>query len=183
MLLYSVKGKYRARDLMISKIKWTGNETVLDIGSGTGLLMNAAAKKITSGKVYGIDIWRAEDLSHNTLSNAFLNAELENVNDKIEILTQDARSLSFADNTFNVILSQLCIHNIDDKVKQEKACFEIARVLKSNGIALIEDYIPTHAYAKAFQKAGLYVISSKNYFITALSLTWIVEVTKLPNSH
>jgi ubiquinone/menaquinone biosynthesis C-methylase UbiE len=45
-----------------------------------------------------------------------------------------------------------CIHNIDDKKEQEKACFEIARVLKQNGTALIGDYIPTHQYAKYFEK-------------------------------
>lgn len=72
----------------------------------------------------------------------------------------------------------LCIHNIEDKTDQEKACFEIARVLKPNGTALIGDYIPTTEYAKAFAKAGLTVKSSKPYFTTAYALMWIVEATK-----
>ena len=71
------------------------------------------------------------------------------------------------------------MHNIDNKLEEEKACFEIARVLKPNGIALIGDYIPTHNYAKYLEKAGLKVISSKNYITTAYSLTWIVEAHKI----
>lgn len=178
MVAYGIKGKFNIRKLMLSKIRWTGNEIVLDIGTGTGLLMNGAAQFLTTGKSIGIDIWRAEDLSDNLLTNAEKNAVIENVKDKIEIKTEDARTLSFADNSIDVILSQFCIHNIEDKSEQEKACFEIARVLKPNGIALIGDYIPTHNYAKYFKKAGLNVISSKNYITTAYSLTWIVEVTK-----
>jgi arsenite methyltransferase len=178
MYVYGIKGKYKMRDYMLSKIAWQGNENVLDIGAGTGLLMNGAAKFLTTGKAVGIDIWRAEDLSNNTLENALRNAELENVKNKIEIQTEDARNLSFDDNTFDVILSMYCIHNIDDKAEQEKACFEIARVLKPGGIALIGDYIPTHNYAKYFEKAGLKVKSSKNYISTAYTLMWMVEATK-----
>ena len=179
MVIYGLTGKYRVREMMLNKIAWKGNEMVLDIGTGTGLLMNGAATRLTTGRSIGIDIWRAEDLSDNTLANTLRNAKLENVSDKIEILTEDVRNLSFADNTFDVILSQFCIHNIDNKLEEEKACFEMARVLKPGGIALIGDYIPTHEYAKYLAKAGLKVKSSKNYIGTALSMTWMVEAQKI----
>ncbi len=178
MFAYGLKGKYRTRDLMLSKIKWTGKENVLDIGTGQGLLMNGAAKHLTTGKSTGIDIFSSKDLSNNSIAKTLTNAELEGVKDKVEIKNEDARSLSFADNSFDVVLSLLCIHNIEDKAGQEKACFEIARVLKPNGTALIGDYIPTTDYAKAFAKAGLKVKSSKPYFTTAYALMWIVEATK-----
>ena len=178
MYVYGIKGKFIMRDFMLNKIVWKGNENVLDIGAGTGLLMNGAAKFLTTGKSIGIDIWRAEDLSGNSIENALKNAELENVRDRIEIKTEDARHLNFQDNSFDVVLSMFCIHNIENKAEQEKACFEIARVLKPNGTALIGDYIPTHDYAKYFEKAGLKVISSKNYISTAFTLMWMVEVTK-----
>ena len=178
MFVYGVKGKYRTRDLMLSKIKWTGNEYVLDIGTGQGLLMNGAAKHLTTGTSIGIDIWSSKDLSDNSINKTLANAELEGVKDKIEIRNEDAKCLTFADNSFDVVLSLLCIHNIEPKSDQEKACFEIARVLKPNGTALIGDYIPTTEYAKAFAKAGLKVKSSKPYFTTAYALMWIVEVTK-----
>lgn len=178
MFAYGLKGKYRTRDLMLSKIKWQGNEMVLDIGTGQGLLMNGAAKHLTTGKSIGIDIWSSKDLSDNSLNKTLANAELEGVTNKIDIRNEDARSLTFADNSFDVVLSLLCIHNIEPKADQEKACFEIARVLKPNGTALIGDYVPTTAYAAAFAKAGLTVKSSKPYFTTAYALMWIVEATK-----
>lgn len=178
MLAYGLKGKYRTRDLMLSKIKWMGNESVLDIGTGQGLLMNGAAKHLITGKSIGIDIWSSKDLSNNSITKTLANAEMEGVKDKIEIRNEDARCLTFADNSFDVVLSLLCIHNIELKADQEKACFEIARVLKTNGTALIGDYIPTGGYAKAFAKAGLKVKSSKPYFTTAYALMWIVEATK-----
>ena len=178
MFAYGLKGKYRTRDLMLSKIEWTGNENVLDVGTGQGLLMNGAAKHLTTGKSIGIDIWSSKDLSDNSIANTLANAELEGVKDRIEIKNEDARSLTFADNSFDVVLSLLCIHNIEPKADQKKACFEIARVLKPNGTALIGEYIPTTQYAKAFAKAGLKVKSSKPYFTTAYALMWIVEATK-----
>ena len=178
MFAYGLKGKYRTRDLILSKIKWTGNENVLDIGTGQGLLMSGAAKHLTTGKSIGIDIWSSKDLSDNSINKTLLNAELEGVQDRIEIRNEDARSLSFADNSFDVILSLLCLHNIEPKADQEKACLEIARVLKPGGTALIGDYIPTTDYAKVFEKAGLKVKSSKPYFTTAYALMWIVEATK-----
>ena len=178
MFAYGLKGKYRTRDLMLSKIKWQGNENVLDIGTGQGLLMNGAAKHLTTGKSIGIDIFSSKDLSDNSINKTLTNAQLEGVTDKIEIRNEDARSLTFTDNSFDVVLSLLCIHNIENKAEQEKACFEIARVLKPNGTALIGDYIPTTEYAKAFAKAGLKVKSSKPYFTTAYALMWIVEATK-----
>jgi len=178
MLAYGWTGKYRTRDLMLAKIKWTGSEQVLDIGTGQGLLMNGAAKHLTTGRSIGIDIWSSKDLSDNSITKTLENAALEGVRDRIEIKNEDARRLSFADNSFDVVLSLLCIHNIEPKADQEKACFEIARVLKPNGIALIGDYVPTTDYAKALAKAGLKVKSSRPYFTTAYALMWIVEATK-----
>ncbi|MBX9779777.1 MAG: hypothetical protein K2X26_05495 [Chitinophagaceae bacterium] len=54
----------------------------------------------------------------------------------------------------------------------------IMRNLTVFGALIIDDYIPTTAYAKVFAKAGLQVKSSKPYFTTAYALMWIVEVTK-----
>lgn len=179
MLAYGLKGKYRIRDLMLSKINWKGDEMVLDIGTGQGLLMNGAAKKLKSGKSIGIDIWSQKDLSDNTISRTQSNAVLEGVADKIEIREEDAINLSFENNSFDLVFSLLCIHNIEPKANQEKALLEIARVLKPNGIAIIGDYIPTDGYAKILEKAGLEITSNQTYFSKALALMWILEVKKI----
>jgi arsenite methyltransferase len=141
-------------------------------------IMHGAAKFLTTGKSIGIDIWREEDLSHNTMKTALENATIEKVSDKIEILTMDARKLDFDDNSLDIILSMFCIHNIDEKTEQEMACIEIARVLKPGGTIFIGDYIPTHTYKKYFEKAGLEVISSKNYIGVAKTMMWMLEAKK-----
>lgn len=178
MVVYGLVGKFRVRAWMLSRIVWRGDEQVLDIGTGSGLLMIGAAKRLTSGKSVGIDIWRAEDLTENTIEKTLENARIEGVLAKIEIKSEDAQRLSFPDESFDVVLSQFCIHNIEDKKGQEKACLEIARVLKKGGTALIGDYLPTHDYARFFEKAGLKIVASRAHFGTAFSLTWIVEAKK-----
>lgn len=56
MLVYGILGKFNVRDRMLNLIEWQGDETVLDIGMGRGLLMVGAAKRLTTGKAIGIDI-------------------------------------------------------------------------------------------------------------------------------
>jgi ubiquinone/menaquinone biosynthesis C-methylase UbiE len=77
------------------------------------------------------------------------------VKEKTELRSDDARKLSFPDASFDVVLSNLCIHNIPDKQGRVQACLEIARVLKPGGTALISDFILTGFYRKVFAEAGL----------------------------
>ena len=178
MVAYALGGKTRMRERLLGSVPWSGDERVLDIGTGAGLLLIGAAKRISRGKATGIDIWSAKDLSNNRRSVTERNIEIEGVADRVELLTADARALPMADGSFDRIVSLLCLHNIESKEGQRAACFEIARVLKPGGVALIADYVPTTAYAMAFRDAGLRVRSSRAYFGTALSLMWMVVAEK-----
>jgi arsenite methyltransferase len=154
MLIYAKWGKFRHRDRMLSLIPWTGGETVLDVGTGRGLLMIGAARKLTAGRSIGIDIWSDKDLSGNRPENTLRNAELEGVADKVEVRSEDATTMKFPDAIFDVVLSNLCIHNIPTREGRDKACREIVRVLKPGGVALISDFLHLGQYAHAFQQAG-----------------------------
>ena len=51
--------------------------------------------------------------------------------------------MKFADGTFDVVLSNQVIHNIPTREGWDKACREIARVLKPGGVAIISDFVKT----------------------------------------
>jgi SAM-dependent methyltransferase len=156
-IIYVLGGKLRYRDRLLSMVNWKGSETVLDVGTGHGLLMIGAAKKLDTGKAVGIDIWRQEDMMNNTYNNAMRNAELERVTKKIEIKNVDAQKMEFPDGYFDVVLSNLCLHNIPLKEGRDMACREIARVLKPNGVIIISDILHDKEYAKIFAGEGLSV--------------------------
>jgi ubiquinone/menaquinone biosynthesis C-methylase UbiE len=157
MYLYSKIGKLRHRDRMLNQVEWTGREQALDVGTGRGLLLVGAAKRITTGKAVGIDIWNQEDLSGNNLQNLERNLEVEGVRGKTEIKNEDAQKMSFPNDTFDVIVSLACIHNIYNAPGRAQACHEIARVLKPGGTAIISDFRHMGEYRATLAKAGLEV--------------------------
>jgi arsenite methyltransferase len=179
MLLYSIYGKLKHRDRILNMIDWKGNEMVLDIGTGRGLLVIGAAKKLTTGKAIGIDIWNMEDLTKNKMENTIDNAILEGVKDKVEIKNDNAIHMSFADDTFDIVISNLCLHNIYNSGDRKKACTEIARVLKKGGTAIISDFRHMKEYKNNFVQAGLQTeMLSASYFITFPPLA-ILKIKKI----
>lgn len=155
MLVYSKFMKFQHRDRMLAMVNWRGDEWVLDVGTGAGLLLIGAARKLTTGKATGIDVWSMVDLSGNARERTLRNAEMEGVKDKVEVLDGDATAMQFADGTFDVVVSNLVIHNIPSREGRAKACREIARALKPGGVAVISDFVNTGTYMAEFTKAGL----------------------------
>lgn len=178
MLLYSKVGKFRHCDRMLAKISWRGDERVLDVGTGRGVLMIGAAKRLKSNKAVGIDVWSKDDLGGNSMEATLRNAELEGVRDRIEVLTEDATKMSFPDDTFDVVLSNLCIHNIPTEAARDAALREVVRVLKPEGKAVISDFKNTARYAKVFREAGLQTERSGMYVLDTFPPLRIIVARK-----
>jgi arsenite methyltransferase len=147
-------GKVRRREKLLGNLSWTGGERVLDVGCGRGLMLLGAAKRLSGGKAFGIDIWQAEDLSGNRPSAVLENARREGVLDRIRIEAADMRRLPFGDGAFDVVVSSQAIHNVYSAAGRAEAIGEIARVLKPGGRALIEDIRHQTEYARTFAESG-----------------------------
>ncbi|WP_127076954.1 class I SAM-dependent methyltransferase [Rhodomicrobium lacus] len=167
MLAWSLRGKFVVRDRMLNLIRWHGNETVLDLGTGRGLLAIGAAKRLKTGMVVGIDAWESEQ-AFATIEDAQRNLELAGFADRVELRNDDPRDIGFVDNSFDVVLSLLFLHTLDTEAARAAACREIARVLRPRGIAAIADVEHCAEYAKALDAAGLKVDKPR----TLQTLAW-----------
>jgi len=150
----SKKGKISERDKLIDSLKLNGNETFLDLGCGKGLLLIAAAKKLKSGKAIGIDTWNAKDLAMNHPETTIHNALLENVRDRVEVITGDMRNLPLRENSVDIIAASMAIHNVNSKQERKKTMQEINRVLKPGGKIAILDFKCTDEYVNELKELG-----------------------------
>lgn len=148
-------GKLRLRDRILSELALRGDEQVLDVGCGRGLLLLGAARRLTTGKASGIDLWQKQDQSGNTLETTRENARIEGVEARIDLTTGDMRELPFKAKRFDVVVSSWAIHNIYDAAGRRRAIEEIARVLKPGGRVRIIDIRHTAEYENLLREAGL----------------------------
>jgi arsenite methyltransferase len=157
-ILYVKFGKFRHRDTMLSLHQWRGDEQALDVGCGRGLLLAGAAKLLkANGQATGVDIWSTHDMGGNSEAATRHNLELEGISDRCTLLGVPAQEMTFPEGTFDVILSNLCLHNIYDRKLRSQALQQIVRVLKPGGIAVLSDYKLTGEYAGQLREAGLTV--------------------------
>jgi arsenite methyltransferase len=181
-LLYVKFGKFRHRDFMLAMHNWCGDEHVLDLGCGRGLLLAGVAKRLAAtngeGHATGLDIWSTVDMGGNAEAATLHNLTLEGIEDRCTLISQSAAEMTFPDASFDVIVSNLCIHNMYDKPTRLRALHQIARVLKPGGIALISDYKRTAEYADEFRLIGLQVEKKRGSFITTFPPLTVVVVRK-----
>ena len=175
MIWSSRVAKPRMRDRLLDLLSWRGDEKVLDVGCGRGLLLIGAAKRLTNGgKAIGVDLWRSEDLSDNGPEATLANAKAEGVDNRVKIETGDARKLPVADGTIDIVLSSLVIHNIPTSEDRVQALSEIGRVLKPGGRVAILDILHTASYAKELKKRGF-----EDVQLSGLNLLWCLPTRYL----
>lgn len=105
-----------------------GGQSVLDIGTGTGVLPRNMAK-------YGAK-WTGTDISENQIAQAKRLSDGMN----IDYHVMPAEALDFPDNSFDVITACQCFWYFD----HERACVELARILKPGGrlVFLVMEWLP-----------------------------------------
>jgi SAM-dependent methyltransferase len=153
--LYTTRrGKFLEWEHILDRIPIRGDEMVLDMGCGRGAVLTAVARRLTTGRVTGVDIWNTTDQSGNAKDVALRNASLEGVSDRVHIETADMRALPFSDATFDLVVSSLAIHNIRSNAERKRAIAEGFRVIKPGGRMVIADIRATAIYADALRTIG-----------------------------
>jgi ubiquinone/menaquinone biosynthesis C-methylase UbiE len=153
--LYTTRrGKFLEWDRILDRLRLRGDERVLDMGCGRGAVLTAVARRLTTGRVTGIDIWSRKDQSGNARDVTVRNASLEGVGDRVEIETGDMRALPFPAETFDLVVSSLAIHNIRSNADRRQAVAEGFRVLKPGGRMVIADIRATGIYEDALRTLG-----------------------------
>jgi arsenite methyltransferase len=172
LVYYAKAGKLRMREEFLNSIPWRGNETVLDIGCGRGLLLVAAAHRLTTGHAVGVDVWLPKAMTGNRLNSALENAALEGVRDRVEVKEADARKLPFPDASFDIVVSNFVLHEMTTDADREKMVQEIARVLKPGGYVALRDFIFTDTCVETLRHNGVDAnrerVGSLSYWVGAI---------------
>lgn len=155
-------GKLHLRDRLLDGLNLRGDEALLDVGCGHGLLLIGAAKKLPRGRAVGVDLWSQVDQGNNSRMATLRNAELENVSDRVEVHDGDMRKLPFADASFDVVIAHFAIHNIPSHEGRREAICEAVRVLKPGGQVALSDMKSVALYADELRASGM----------TAVKISW-----------
>lgn len=155
MLYYSKIGKLTLRERLFDKIPWRGNEIVLDVGCGRGLVAMGAARRLSTGRVVGVDVWQPGAISGNRADAVLENARIEGVADRVEVKEGDARELPFERETFDVVLSNYVVHELRTRDERAQMMREVARVLKPGGRVALVDFIFTDECVADLHDAGV----------------------------
>jgi arsenite methyltransferase len=155
MVRSSRAGKPKERDRLLDHLPWRGDELVLDVGCGRGLLLLGAAKRLSTGRAVGLDLWRTKDQAGNDPAATIANAQAEGIADRVELCDGDARRLPFDGQSFDVVVSSMALHNLPGPAGRAAAVGEIVRVLKPGGRVAILDFRNTSQYAAVLAAAGL----------------------------
>lgn len=110
---------------MLNEIIHSFGNTVLDLGCGTGLLMDQVISEDHTRRVTGID-----------LSSKMIKVAKKRIKEKGTLIIGDSEKLPFDDHSFDIVYCNDSFHHYPDP---KKVIIEVQRVLKDGGVFIIGD--------------------------------------------
>lgn len=134
--------------VLLDRIRLRPKIKALDVGFGSGFpLLELAQRLGGSSTVYGIDPHKA---AHERTRNKMNVLKIRNV----QLIEGDASSMSFSDDMFDLIVSNLGVNNFDDPQLIFNECFRVAKrgarmVLTTNPKGHMDTFY--HAFAETLK--------------------------------
>jgi len=153
-LYTTLRGKFVIWFRILAGLGLHGDEKIIDLGCGRGAILCMAAAQVPAGKLVGVDIWSVSDQSGNGPDMTRRNAAAEGVADRVDLHTADMRRLPFADGSFDLVVSNMAIHNIGSAAGRDQAIDEALRVLRPGGRLVIADILRVAQYRKRLVASG-----------------------------
>lgn len=177
-------GKFAVWARLLTELDLRGDERVLDLGCGRGAVLLTAARLLPRGRAVGVDVWRP-DQTDNSAAATRRNAALEGVSDRIKLHTADMTRLPFAADTFDVVLSNLAVHNIPTAAGRRAALDEAVRVTRPGGRLVLADVAFTRGHAARLRELGLLDVRRRGvgwrmWWAGPLLRTHVVTAVKAP---
>jgi arsenite methyltransferase len=179
----TLRGKFVVWAELLGTLNLRGDERLLDMGCGRGAVLLMAAQHLTTGRAVGVDLWRSVDQSGNSPEATQRNAVAEGVADRVDLHTGDMTALPFEDNSFDVVVSSLAIHNISGRAGRDKAIDEAVRVVRPGGRLMIADVRATRRYQTGLAEIGMSDVARRGlgwrfWWSGPWAVTGIVTATK-----
>lgn len=147
---------------------------LLDIGTGSGMLLIKALQRYPELQGVGIDYWGASwDYSKKLAED---NAREEGVGERSEFVRASAVDLPFEDASFDVIVSCLTFHEVRDQPDKAKLLQEALRVLRSGGQFV---FIDLFADEKTFGSLDLLLESLHTANISSKGLAELIGLPRV----
>lgn len=153
---------------LLDTLALKGDEKLLDVGCGAGLLSAEAAKRLKTGKVTGVDSWDP-DVSTASVNAAKDHAKSAGVADRTRFEALNSLKLVYPDNQYDVVVSERYLHTLLDNIERAQVIREMLRVAKPRARVLIFDSGDTAFYAQILRESG-----AKDVTLSSWSFPWLV---------
>ena len=166
---------------LISTIKWNGKGKILDIGCGSGFLTIALSKKYRQANTVGLDYWGDSwDFCKNQCET---NARISGLTNNIEFIKGSASRLPFDDDSFDLVVSNMTFHEINDSKSKILPILEAIRVLKKGSMFAFQDLFMLKSYFGTIDELKNKIKSigvAEINFVDTSQLKFIPKYLKLP---